>query len=93
MSKRGREDGKDVEVAIKNAKLSKEAVVKSENDDETADAANETSVPGVKSEQALEDDDDDEIFLPQSIGKTIVKKGAECPYLDTISRQVRCLVS
>ncbi|KAG2449802.1 hypothetical protein HYH02_005325 [Chlamydomonas schloesseri] len=36
---------------------------------------------------AAEDEDDDEFFLPQSSSRATVKKGNECPYLDTISRQ------
>lgn len=40
-----------------------------------------------------DDDDDDEggdhIRLPKSSSRAAVRKGQECPYLDTISRQVR----
>ncbi|KXZ51657.1 hypothetical protein GPECTOR_11g110 [Gonium pectorale] len=32
-------------------------------------------------------DEDDQVFLPRSTSRAVVKKGAECPYLDTISRQ------
>ncbi|PNH11443.1 U4/U6.U5 tri-snRNP-associated protein 2 [Tetrabaena socialis] len=32
-------------------------------------------------------EDDDELFLPRSSSRAAVKKGSECPYLDTISRQ------
>jgi hypothetical protein len=34
-------------------------------------------------------DDDARIVLPTSTTRSAVKKGRECPYLDTISRQVR----
>lgn len=36
-----------------------------------------------------EDDEDDRINLPMSSSRASVKKGKECPYLDTISRQVK----
>lgn len=35
-----------------------------------------------------EDDDDERIPLPLSTTRSAVKKGHECPYLDTILRQV-----
>ena len=38
-------------------------------------------------------EDDDEVFLPKSSSRAAVKKGAECPYLDTISRQVLLLLA
>lgn len=40
---------------------------------------------------AADDDDDERIVLPTSTTRSAVKKGRECPYLDTISRQVRRL--
>ena len=36
-----------------------------------------------------EDDDDEQIALPKSTTRSQVKQGRECPYLDTVSRQVR----
>lgn len=38
---------------------------------------------------AEDDDDDDQVLLPKSTSRAAVKKGDECPYLDTVSRQVR----
>ena len=49
---------------------------------DTADAA-ETNGRG-------DDWSDDEPVLPSSGRRGGVKKGAECPYLDTVSRQVGC---
>jgi hypothetical protein len=43
-----------------------------------------------------DDDDDDDgdayIALPKSSSKAALKKGSECPYLDTVSRQVGVVV-
>ncbi|KAG2497317.1 hypothetical protein HYH03_004482 [Edaphochlamys debaryana] len=50
--------------------------------------ADEQQGPGAVSGSAEDgDNDDDEFFLPRSSSRAAVKKGAECPYLDTISRQ------
>lgn len=39
--------------------------------------------------EALEEGDDGYIMLPKSTSRAALKKGIECPYLDTVSRQVR----
>jgi hypothetical protein len=44
--------------------------------------------PGPSSEAGEDDDGDDAFALPRSTSRAAVKRGAECPYLDTISRQV-----
>jgi hypothetical protein len=36
-----------------------------------------------------DEEGDDRIYLPRSTSRAAVKKGIECPYLDTVSRQVR----
>lgn len=41
---------------------------------------------------AHDDDEDEEgVHMPRSSSRAAVKKGAECPYLDTVSRQVGCV--
>lgn len=37
----------------------------------------------------LDDDDDDKPVMGTTKGSTRTRKGAECPYLDSVSRQVR----
>ncbi len=37
---------------------------------------------------AADEDEDDAVLVPRSSSRAAVKKGTECPYLDTISRQV-----
>jgi hypothetical protein len=41
----------------------------------------------------MEDDEDDKPLLANYRMSRTCKKGSECPYLDTISRQVHCLCS
>ena len=50
----------------------------------------EDSVTGISRSVAEleEEEDEDHIYLPKSTSASRVKKGQECPYLDTISRQV-----
>ncbi len=59
---------------------------------EQAQAAVEQAPPAaeapVEVKQEYEEDEDDHIALPRSTTRSAVKKGHECPYLDTISRQV-----
>ncbi|GIL71725.1 hypothetical protein Vretimale_840 [Volvox reticuliferus] len=43
--------------------------------------------PGDEEEDEDGDGGDDEVLLPRSTSRAAVKKGTECPYLDTISRQ------
>lgn len=47
--------------------------------------------PALKQEPILPEDDDEEeyIVLPKSTSRAALKKGNECPYLDTVSRQVQ----
>ena len=52
-----------------------------------ADGAEHNGQPGAEDG----DDDDDEPIYRPSKSRMQVKKGTECPYLDTISRQVCCL--
>ena len=35
-----------------------------------------------------EEEDEDRIYMPTSTSRASMKQGKECPYLDTISRQV-----
>lgn len=42
------------------------------------------------SEAPLIEDEEERIILPTSSSRTAVKQGRDCPYLDTISRQVTC---
>eukprot|EP00879_Flechtneria_rotunda_P014794 GHRR01015458.1.p1 GENE.GHRR01015458.1~~GHRR01015458.1.p1 ORF type:complete len:604 (+),score=171.22 GHRR01015458.1:206-2017(+) len=64
------------------------AAVKTEQQDGSSvpDAAVDMKHGGVKTEDGL-DDEDDVIRLPQSSSRSSVRKGHECPYLDTILRQ------
>ena len=39
-----------------------------------------------------EEEEEDRILLPTSTSRASVKQGKECPYLDTISRQVRIIL-
>lgn len=48
-----------------------------------------SSHAGMEGSGRQEEEEDDRIFLPTSSSRASVKKGHECPYLDTISRQVR----
>ncbi len=53
--------------------------------------SNGASIPQALSVEDGEDEDDDAgIYLPRSTSRSKSKRGQECPYLDTISRQVRC---
>lgn len=57
-----------------------------------ADAALEAEEDAAANGAAVkqeEDEDEDFIPLPQSTTRSALKKGHECPYLDTILRQVR----
>eukprot|EP00878_Enallax_costatus_P013879 GHUV01014514.1.p1 GENE.GHUV01014514.1~~GHUV01014514.1.p1 ORF type:complete len:123 (+),score=19.30 GHUV01014514.1:356-724(+) len=56
--------------------------IEPEAEAEGADAA-------VKQEEAEDDGEEEFIPLPQSTTRSAVKRGHECPYLDTILRQVR----
>lgn len=82
MAKRERADGDEV-VQEEDQKRARQ--------DETSAGAHvkeeEQAGPGPGSE-ALDDEDDDHILLPKSTSRAAVKKGNECPYLDTVSRQV-----
>lgn len=39
------------------------------------------------------DEDEDEYYQPRASSRAAVKKGQECPYLDTISRQVGTMLA
>lgn len=39
------------------------------------------------------DEDEDEYYQPRASSRAAVKKGQECPYLDTISRQVGAMLA
>jgi U4/U6.U5 tri-snRNP-associated protein 2 len=63
----------------------------SENGEQSDQARQEPSVtPGADAEatETGDEEGDDRIFLPRSTSRAAVKKGIECPYLDTVSRQV-----
>lgn len=49
------------------------------------DAAKQQLPPAAEEE---EEEDDMAGYLPRSTSRAVLKKGQECPYLDTISRQV-----
>eukprot|EP00775_Hariotina_reticulata_P013915 gene13914-14033_t len=53
----------------------------------TAEALQEAAKSADIKPEALEEEDDDVIPLPVSTTRSAVKKGHECPYLDTILRQ------
>jgi hypothetical protein len=57
----------------------------------TAVAAEEPAPAAVPAAQEEPDDEDVELgkLLPRSTTRSAVKKGQECPYLDTIHRSVR----
>lgn len=42
-----------------------------------------------RTQQSIDDEEDEKPVLPKSTSKAAVKKGSECPYLDTVSRHVR----
>ena len=60
---------------------------RSEHDDEDR-SRGEEKVRKFEVEEE-EEEDEDKIYLPKSTSRTSQKKGQECPYLDTVSRQVR----
>ncbi|GAX85297.1 hypothetical protein CEUSTIGMA_g12714.t1 [Chlamydomonas eustigma] len=83
MSKRPREvnAGEDVDVdASSNPDLKQETTDVS-HEEEKADMVTH------KFEKEDENDDDDRIHLPSSTSRSNMRKGKDCPYLDTISRQ------
>jgi hypothetical protein len=81
--KRSREDGVVDEAAQEQeAKTSRVEVGDREKKDD--DPLREAAAAGI----AEEEEEDDRINLPTSSSRSNVKKGKECPYLDTISRQV-----
>jgi len=53
-----------------------------------AAAATAAADPAAAAAAAADDDNDKRILMPVSSTRSAVKKGRECPYLDTISRQV-----
>lgn len=61
-------------------------------DEDLAKVKIEETKPAYGIDDAQFDDDDDEgdgrIHLPTSTSRATLKKGSECPYLDTVSRQV-----
>lgn len=70
--------GKRVKIEQNGASNGTDALKSAEND--VGDEA-----PAPKQE---EEEDEDFIVLPQSTTRSALKKGHECPYLDTILRQV-----
>ena len=53
----------------------------------------EAPAPRDKEQQDDEENEDERaVVLPRSTTRSAVKKGAECPYLDTVCRQVRSLL-
>ena len=77
-NKRSRDDGEEIDEAAQETKISRAERIDEEMRKQEED-------PG---REILEDDDDyDRINLPTSSSRSSVKKGKECPYLDTISRQ------
>lgn len=53
------------------------------------EAPAEAATAAAGQEAGLDDADEERIVLPTSTTRSAIKKGRECPYLDTISRQVR----
>jgi hypothetical protein len=71
---------------LKKAHLSTDGIdvpAASGRESSAADAA------GTRAGREGEDEDDAMISLPTSTSRAAIKQGKECPYLDTISRQVR----
>lgn len=54
------------------------------------DPASGNQAAAAKAEPASDagEDDDDQIMLPKSSSRAAIKRGNECPYIDTITRQV-----
>lgn len=65
-----------------------EGTVEPKEEVQQAGGSSHAGVEGSGQQQAQEEEDEDRIFLPTSSSRASVKKGHECPYLDTISRQV-----
>ena len=83
--KRGREEEELEESPVKRQHLVNEP----DQPAEPAQLQEEQQGPaGVKIEVETEDEDD-AVHMPRSSSRAAVKKGTECPYLDTVSRQVR----
>ncbi len=67
-----------------------EAAKRSRLEADQSGASNGAAGAGAAADQPpAEEEDEDFIALPRSCTRSVVKKGQECPYLDTISRQVR----
>ncbi len=68
--------------------------MKREREEDEAAAADERDEdrkdePAAARDDDAEEEDDNRIYLPTSTSRSGVRKGKDCPYLDTISRQVR----
>ena len=87
MAKRDREEAAEAEAQADHTSPGKRARHGQQPGDQEASngAAAQQPPPAVEEE---EEEDDMAGYLPRSTSRAAVKKGQECPYLDTISRQV-----
>lgn len=89
--KRDREDGDEEGAVGSGQKRARGSDVKVEGDPSPdLEPRGRSVTPGTDNEgtQGEEDDQDGRIALPKSTSRAAVRKGIECPYLDTVSRQV-----
>lgn len=90
-AKRGRESGGnasgDDDTSSKRARAVGEDAGVAEGDAPTDNLPAQMKAEP-KAELQEDDDDDDRIMMPTSTSRAVIKQGKECPYLDTISRQV-----
>mmetsp|Transcript_4482 Transcript_4482/g.9640 ORF Transcript_4482/g.9640 Transcript_4482/m.9640 type:complete len:537 (-) Transcript_4482:876-2486(-) len=89
MSKRERDDDATKDDPDEDTPSKRQRMVDGDREDVGADdQAAGAGEPKIKSEsEDAGDEDDDTIYLPKSTSRAAQKRGAECPYLDTISRQ------
>jgi hypothetical protein len=88
--KRQREDDEQVQPLDASEELPAKQLKASDAAKAAATAALPDSAAQQQPQQPTpaQGDDDERIVLPTSTTRSAVKKGRECPYLDTISRQV-----
>lgn len=94
MKREREEDEENGDAPDSAQKRARGADLKSENGEQSDHARKARSVtPGADAEatETGDEQDEDRIYLPRSTSRAAVKKGIECPYLDTVSRQVSAM--
>ena len=84
--KKREREGEDTEEGAEAG--ARETEAKIPRSDDPAPPLQPKKEEGVGIDAGEEEDDEDRILLPTSTSRASVKQGKECPYLDTISRQV-----